>query len=276
MKEIWRITRRKAGKSIEQTNTSGTYKSKYDFTRSQYIQQQRSALRETGEKIPASDSDRPPPTDRIFDLKTFANDAWVCPRKYYPHTSLEPQSISGAYNLYLKGRRRGNLDLIVLGRLPSGQKGEDGTIIPLPSNEAFPSIDKAMRENLLNADEDLTTGDGSIIKAKNWTLLANDGWTLGGNHAKTEFHFGSRLEWNNLWNQRDKRMTVMAREILSITANGYEIWKPHREFESVAVCVDENQASNATLLGYSQAVLKHWKPEELEKFFYSLPKEVRE
>ena len=70
-----------------------------------------------------------------------------------------------------------------------------------------------MQQNLKTLGED-PGEQGGVLSAKDWSLLANDAWVLGGIHAKTEFHFASPLRWENLWAHGAGRMTVTAREAI--------------------------------------------------------------
>ena len=70
----------------------------------------------------------------------------------------------------------------------------------------------------------------------------------------TEFHFASLISLRNLWDENMKRITVTAREIIGITAHGYEIRRPNPKLESVAICVDRNKAMAASLKTYKDYV----------------------
>ena len=84
------------------------------------------------------------------------------------------------------------LTVTIVGRL--ALREDNGAWIP--SDEQFPSIDEIMQQNLKTLGED-PGEQGSVLSAKDWSLLANDAWLLGGIHAKTEFHFASPLRWEN-------------------------------------------------------------------------------
>ena len=144
-----------------------------------------------------------------------------------------------------------------------------------PSDEAFPGIDLIMRENLITMSED-PNAQGSILDAKQWSLLANDAWVLGGIHAGTEFHFASPLRWQNLWLEKGRTMTVTAREAICITSSGYQIIRPNPKLEAVAVCTDATKAKEASLLSLKNAVLKYSDLETLQQFFREIPEPAKE
>ena len=127
----------------------------------------------------------------------------------------------------------------------------------IPSDESFPSIDEIMKENLGILNEESTDKSGSILNSKNWSLLANDAWLLGSIHATTEFHFASPISLNNLWDENMKRITVTAREIIGITAHGYELRRPNPKLEFVALCIDRNKAMAASLITYKDYVMRY-------------------
>jgi hypothetical protein len=217
----------------------------------------------------------------ILDRETFTKDALQCTSRFYDDLSLTLLGkIGWAYDIYQKATRGTGLGVIVLGRTKSEKDGIVG-----PANEQTPYMDKALEENLVLTDEVLANETGSImgIETPRWSLLANDAWILGGVHAeveanrKTEFHFASPLRWENFWKDRTGRMTLMAREIIElVVVSGYELRRPNPELEAIAVCVDKEKASNASLLKYKEAVEKYKDPEAMKNFFESLPSEVRE
>jgi hypothetical protein len=206
--------------------------------------------------------------------EAFIKDVQKIGAKYYSDASLQPQKIAVAYAIYQKAREGSILDISVVGRWQLKKKGEDKQFILIPSDENFPSIDEAMRNNLLTIDEDFTKESGSILDSGNWSLLANDAWLIGGIHAKTEFHFASPLRWTNLWDDDSKRMTVTAREVIGIISLGYKIIRPNPKLEAVAVCIDENKATTASLLIYQEKVQMHSTYGALRRFFRSLPNSV--
>ena len=90
---------------------------------------------------------------------------------------------------------------------------------------------------------------------KGTTLL--DAWLLGSIHANTEFHFASPLNWSNFWDENLQRITVTAREIIGITAHGYEIQRPSQKLEAVAVCINRDKAMAASLISYKDRVKRY-------------------
>jgi len=213
-------------------------------------------------------------------IKEFQAAAKACGPDYYPDGSLQQDKIDAAFRIYCNARAgtkladfEGNpvdFGITVVGRL--ALRSDDGRWIP--ADESFPSIDEIMRQNLKVMGED--AGDsGSILNAGQWSLLANDAWVLGGIQARTEFHFASPLRWENLWDARDSRMTVTAREGIGITAFGYRISRPVPQLEAVARCSDANQAGAASLPAYKKAVQKYRATENFLKFYSAIPEMAR-
>jgi hypothetical protein len=126
-----------------------------------------------------------------------------------------------------------------------------------------------------------------------WSLLANDAWLLGGVNSHTDFRIVSPLTWENLWNEKEHRMTVTARELIGITSFGYKI-RPSKnkdgdQFEikgnpqegieegnmvayAYAECIDKDLASSASLIAYKENVQRFIRDgemdmAELEKFY---------
>jgi hypothetical protein len=199
-------------------------------------------------------------------FEAFERDALACGATHYPDTSLQPQNIRAAFNIYQNARKGTTLldadgnkiafGVTIVGRLAlkvttckeNGRKEYSW----LPSDESFPSIDEIMRENLGTLDEGSADQIGGILHSRSWSLLANDAWLIGGIHALTEFHFASPLTWSNLWDDSMKQMTVTAREVIGITAHGYQISRPNPKLEAVAVCIDRNKAMTASIFTYKE------------------------
>lgn len=204
----------------------------------------------------------------------FAKDAQSCSSTYYSDSSLQPQKIDVAYAIYQKAKAGSLLGITIVGRLQLKAQGVDGEFVLIPSDESFPSIDEDMKKNLLTLDEDFNQQSGSILSSENWSLLANDAWLLGSLHALAEFHFASPLRWNNLWDENKKRISVTAREVIGITSFGYQLIRPQPKLEAVAVCVNEQEAINASLVTYKEKVITYLTEDALQQFFKSLPSEV--
>lgn len=190
-------------------------------------------------------------------IESFREAALACGAGYYADGSLEPPKLEAAYLVYqnaLGETKLRNFDgypedfgVTVVGRLALRTDGRW-----VPSNEDFPSIDEIMRENL-GVMTDALGSAGAVLDAKNWSLLANDAWVLGGIHARTEFHFASPLSWENFWDSQRERMTVTAREAIGIMSFGYEIFRPTK-LEAVAVCRNAELAAGAQLHTYSLSI----------------------
>lgn len=209
-------------------------------------------------------------------LSDFRADAHACGNEYYADESLQPQKLDAAYRIYANASKGTQLQdfageavafgVTVVGRL--ALRAQDGSWIP--SDESFPSIDAILQENLRTLGED-PAAHGSILNAKNWSLLANDAWLLGGIHAVTEFHFASPLRWENLWADGAQRMTVTAREAICISSSGYRIVRPNPKLEAVAICSDEATARASSLLSLKDNVLRYAGQDGLKRFYESLP-----
>jgi hypothetical protein len=214
-------------------------------------------------------------------LEAFRNDARACGHDFYMDGSLDPRKLDAAYRIYeqasagtkLKDLNGDRVDfgVTIVGRL--ALRDDNGTWIP--SDTAFPSIDKIMQQNLKTLGEN--PGDqGSILSAQDWSLLANDAWLLGGIHAQTEFHFASPLRWENLWASSAKRMTITGREAICITTSGYKIIRPNLKLEAVAICTDPTKANSASLLSLTGALLEHLDPNGMKTFYSSIPDAARQ
>ncbi len=215
--------------------------------------------------------------EHINEFQAAAKD---CGPDYYTDGSLQQDKIEAAFRIYRNARagtKLGDFDgnpvdfgITIVGRL--ALKADDGTWVS--ADESFPSIDEIMRENLKVMDED-TDDSGSILNAGQWSLLANDAWVLGGIHARTQFHFASPLRWQNLWDERGRRITVTAREVIGITAFGYRISRPVPQLEAVAQCIDANKAAAASLPVYKKEVQKYQTIENFLEFYTAIPAMAR-
>ena len=214
-------------------------------------------------------------------IDEFKAAAKECGLYYYTDGSLQQDKVDAAFRIYRNASAGTKLSdfegnpvdfgITIVGRL--AMRADDGTWAP--ADESFPSIDEIMRENLKVMDED-AADSGSILNAGHWSLLANDAWVLGGIHARTEFHFASPLRWENLWDERGRRMTVTAREVIGITAFGYRISRPVPKFEAVAKCVDEKKTAEASLPAYKKEVQKYQTIAAFRKFYEMIPESTRQ
>jgi hypothetical protein len=209
-------------------------------------------------------------------LKKFRSDTLGCGPDCYSDDSVQPHKLEAAYRIYQQARAGTKLKdvhghpvdfgVTIVGRL--ALREDNGTWIP--SDMSFPSIDEIMQENLKTLGED-PSDQGSVLSARDWSLLANDAWVLGGIHARTEFHFASPLRWENLWAARTRRMTVTAREAICILASGYEIIRPDPKLEAVAICADATRANEASLLSLNSALLEYPDSEGMQSFYARIP-----
>jgi hypothetical protein len=211
--------------------------------------------------------------------ESFQSDVNACGDCY--KDTLQSNRLEEAYKIYLQasgGTKLKDADgnyvecgIAVVGRLAV----DWATGVWKPSDETFPSIDSIMRENLTTMGGD-PDDQGIILDAKDWSLLANDAWVLGGIHAGTEFHFASPLRWQNLWSEKAGVMTITAREAICITSCGYQIIRPNPKLEAVAVRTDATKAKGASLLSLKNAVLKYSDLETLQQFFREIPEHAKQ
>lgn len=214
-------------------------------------------------------------------IDEFQAAALKCGADYYTDRSLQQDMIEAAFRIFRNARAGTRLSdfggnpvdfgIAIVGRL--ALRADDGTWVS--ADESFPSIDEIMRENLKVMDED-ADDSGSILNASHWSLLANDAWVLGGIHARTEFHFASPLRWENLWDERGRRLTVTAREVIGITTCGYRISRPVPKLEAVAQCTDTVKAAAASLPAYQKAVQKYQTTETFRNFYETIPATARQ
>ncbi len=217
----------------------------------------------------------------VQERKTFLREAQQCGSAFYSDRSLESAKAEEAYLMYRRAWEGAKLKFAVTGRLQIGDEEAEERNDPsllIPSDELYPAIDSAMQKNLLVMNDNYASKrDVSIFcyPYKDWTLLINDAWLLGLIHAKAEMHIASPLRWDNFWLAHENRMSMMARELIGLTASGYELTRPSQKLEVVAVCVDLEKAKKATLLTLKAEVEKYQTPEILKQFFQSLPDSIK-
>ena len=143
-------------------------------------------------------------------------------------------------------------DITIVGRLRTNPDGQWAT-----SDESFPGIDEVLIENLLIISEKDKDDFGPILQSQNWSIFLNDCWLLGSIHALTEFHFASSITKDNLWKRAtppipNQNLTVMARELIGIDNFGYRVRTTR--LEPVAVCTEDNHATEATFAQYCNRI----------------------
>jgi len=235
--------------------------------------------------LPVRPQDEAEKEGLMYDVfETFRDHALSCGISYYPDSSLAAKKLAVAYTIYQRAKGGTTLHdaddnviafgVTIVGRLAlkvnSTTPEGEAQYRWMPSDEAFPSIDAIMQQNLGILTE-ASPEPGSILHTDDWSLLANDAWLLGGLHAQTEFHFASPLRWTNLWDEEAGRMTITAREAIGITMHGYRIQRPHPQLEAVAMCVDKQKAQTASLTSYRDHVQTFMSRQALESFFAMLP-----
>jgi len=233
---------------------------------------QREEFSEKGEVSSDAEGAKPEKPENYEEgLSAFGKEAREYGSKCYAvDSSLEPQRIQEAYDMYLKARCGAGLKFLVLGR-----KYRDQERNLLPSTERSPSIDQPLIENLGVMDKDFEKKNGSIFSYPydDWMWITNDAWVLGSMHAKNEFRIISPINTSNFWKSEHDCMTIFAREVKAITSFGYELRKT--QFEVVAVCVDKDKAEKATLRALIEKTQEIQSYNGVEEFFRSLPDEVK-
>ncbi|WP_153044888.1 hypothetical protein [Xenorhabdus mauleonii] len=89
---------------------------------------------------------------------------------------------------------------------------------------------------------------GNVLKMDKWSLILNDIWVLGGIHRHADFHLESPNIPENLWDSKDNRHIVTAREILGLLGSGYK--KVKKGNKTIFRCEDKAAADRATLRSY--------------------------
>jgi len=185
------------------------------------------------------------------------------------------------YQVATRTSKDPDLNFIVIGRLDMLHNGDWVETTGKPLKKWKPKSFSV--EGLYNSNNKMLSVFGSYpivmyIANLYWSLLANDAWLLGGVNSHKEFKIVSPLKWDNLWNEKDQRMTVTARELIGITSFGYKI-RPSKnkdgdQFEikgdpkegieegnmvayAYAECTNKDLASSASLLTYKDNVQKY-------------------
>ena len=77
----------------------------------------------------------------------------------------------------------------------------------------------------------------------------------------------------NLWDDKNKRISGTAREVIGLISFGYKIIRPQRKLEAVAICDDRNKAMTASLLAYNKKIQMYSTYDTLQQFFKFIPRE---
>jgi hypothetical protein len=203
-------------------------------------------------------------------LEEFKQDIQISGNEHYKDILTNPKKIWVAHEIYLLTRRGTALNITIVGRVALEVRDSD---------EEYPSIDHYVKDNFGSLHEE-SRDIGSVLDTTNWSLLANDAWLLGSLHALTEFHFASPLRWGNMWDDKNQRMTITAREVIGIASAGYSIMRPNPKLEPVAVCNDRRMALAASLLTYNAHLSRYQKRDNtgtqiaLKGFLATLPSNV--
>jgi len=193
------------------------------------------------------------------------------------------------YQVATRTSKDPDLNFIVIGRLDMLHNGDWVETTGKPLKKWKPKSFSV--EGLYNSNNKMLSVFGSYpivmyIANLYWSLLANDAWLLGGVNSHKEFKIVSPLKWDNLWNEKEKRMTVTARELIGITSFGYKI-RPSKnkdgdQFEikgdpkegieegnmiayAYAECTNKDLASSASLLTYKDNVQRFIRDGEMGK-----------
>ncbi|MFH0242839.1 hypothetical protein ACGRHY_10435 [Streptomyces sp. HK10] len=116
------------------------------------------------------------------------------------------------YDSTLRACRSNAIEGLIAGGLRSGRPGEPGGA----------GIDDILRENLKTIDERVPGVDqGAILHTRNWSILVNDSWLLGGVHSGVPFYLASERRQENLY--LAPKLKVFGRELANLRSFGYQI-----------------------------------------------------
>ncbi|MBN3930783.1 hypothetical protein IQ279_14250 [Streptomyces verrucosisporus] len=116
------------------------------------------------------------------------------------------------YDSTLRACRSNAIEGLIAGGLRSGRPGEPGGA----------GIDDILRENLKTIDERVPGVDrGAILHTRNWSILVNDSWLLGGVHSTAPFYLASERRQENLY--LAPKLKVFGRELANLRSFGYRI-----------------------------------------------------
>ena len=225
--------------------------------------------------------------------KKFVEDIMQCGSDYYQINldhwrKKDPKYfcmlVGIPYTMYqCAARTEKNLDnpFVVIGRLERLHSGEwittDGKPLRKWKSKKF-SVESAY-----DADHKMLSyicSHPTVMYIANayWSILANDAWLLGGINSQADFRIVSELKEENLWNAKDKRMTVTARELIGLDSFGYQLFPPDNKdgdrFKvkgnpeagieeeymvsyACAQCMDEKKASSASFVAYKENVQRY-------------------
>ncbi len=141
-----------------------------------------------------------------------------------PGTSFEESSSGGSYGsdvlksidqawaLYTATKKVSGP--FILGRLV------DGKVIP-DCDDSYPCIDQPLLANAGRISSRVGSNGESAggildIPQEAWSLAVNDAFILGAIHNGLDIYFASSIDKNNIWNEKEGRLTVTARELIGI------------------------------------------------------------
>jgi hypothetical protein len=256
------------------------------------------------------------PTDHPFCTsldRRFAEDAITCDPGYYNY-GLQGMSdahdkdfclvVGIAYTMYQCATRtykHEDNNYILVGRLAQLNdewvSTTDGQKLKRWRPQTF-NAESIYDSNLKMLDE--LCSYPTILHVANvyWSLLCNDAWVLGGINSHANFRFASPIRMNDLWDSKNKRMTVMARELIALTSFGYQLEPSNdpggdtfnvkgRQRENIKEqtmtayayghCEDKKKATQASLISYRDQVQRYQQGgyKALKKLYNRLPKAVK-
>lgn len=145
----------------------------------------------------------------------------IMPRWYSPidRHRMEPEYTYG-FRLY-ENARRGTLGILVLG--DESIRSDETLLANLGATSVEPTA--AASDAIVGDNARLRRLRGAVLNERFWWPFFNDCWVLGGIHGGAEFHLGFSA-WPDdsaLWDGRNRRPTMLGRELFILSLAGYEI-----------------------------------------------------
>ena len=126
---------------------------------------------------------------------------------------------------------------------------------------------KAQNKIVLGREKDLnqvihvygraSTGGAMLIGVKNWDIIVNDSWILGGIHGLVPFYLKTILDFDSVYNESQQRnpdptriLYVTSREVAGLNLFGYQMTDPAHSDGLKFECNQASLAENATFKAY--------------------------
>jgi hypothetical protein len=126
---------------------------------------------------------------------------------------------------------------------------------------------KAQNKIVLGREKDLnqvinvygraSVGGAMLIGVKNWDILVNDSWVMGGIHAQVPFFLKTILSFDTVYNEAQQRnpdptrvLFVTTREVAGLSLFGYRMTDPADNDGQKFECDQPALAGNATFKAY--------------------------